>query len=203
MPDYIPKPDFEAAAYLDTMLDALEANEVNYGFIADDFAAVRVLLTAFVNALNASNAAKGTAQVAVAAKDTARADLEAALRPLVAQIQVNPIVEDADRVAAGIPIRDTTRTFSNPITPSDLVATADAAGTNSLKWASAGNSTGIQYVVEAKVGTAAVFSTVDVVTATTYRHTERTPGQKVEYRVRARRGDAISDPSNVAVVYPG
>jgi hypothetical protein len=202
MPDYIPKPDQEAAAYLDTMVDALEANEVAYGFIAGDFAAVRVLHTAFVDALEASNTKKGEAQIAVASKDAARLDLEAALRPLVAQIQVNPVVEDAARVTAGIPIRDTTRTFSNPITPTDLVATADAAGTNSLKWDDAGNATGIQYVVEGKVGNAAVFSTVDVVTARTYRHTGQTPGVKVEYRVRARRGNAISDPSNVAVVYP-
>lgn len=202
MPDYIPKPDQEAVAYLDTLITALEANEVAYGGVADDFASLRTLHTAFEDALNVSNTKKGEAQIAVANKDAARLDLEAAVRPEVAQIQVNPAVLDADRVTAGIPIRDTVRTFSNPITPTDLVAVADAAGTNTLKWDDAGNATGIQYVVEGKVGAAAGFSTVDVVTARTYRHTGQTPGVKVEYRIRARRGNAISDPSNVAVVYP-
>jgi hypothetical protein len=202
MPDYIPKPDQDAAAYLDTLVSALEADEMAYGITAAQSLALRAAHTAFEDALNVSSTKKGEAQIAVADKDTARTSLEQQLRPIVAQIQVNPIVTDASRVAAGIPIRDTVRTFSNPITPSDLVATAAASGTNALKWADAGNATGIQYVVEGKIGTAADFSTVDVVTARTYRHTGRTAGQKVEYRVRARRGAAMSDPSNVAVVYP-
>jgi hypothetical protein len=184
------------------LITALEADEVAFGILPADSLALRAAHTAFEDALNVANTKKGEAQIAVANKDAARTSLEGALRPVVAQIQVNPIVEDADRVAAGIPIRDTTRTFSNPITPTDLVAVADASGTNSLKWSDAGNATGIQYVVEAKIGTVMEFSTVDVVTARTLRHTGRTPGQKVEYRVRARRGAAISDPSNVAVVYP-
>jgi hypothetical protein len=202
MPDYIPKPDGEAVAYTETLITALESDEAAYGITAAQAIALRAAHTEFENSLNVSNTKKGAAQIAVADKDTKRTALEAELRPIVAQIQVNPAVEDAARVAAGIPIRDTTRTFSNPITPTDLVANADAAGTNSLKWADAGNSTGIQYVVEAKAGSATEFLTVDVVTARTYRHTGRTAGQKVEYRVRARRGSAISDPSNVAVVYP-
>jgi hypothetical protein len=202
MPDYIPKPDGDAVAYTDTLITALEADEVAFGILPADSLALRAAHTAFEDALNVANTKKGEAQIAVANKDTSRSGLEQALRPVVAQIQVNPVVTDANRVAAGIPIRDTTRTFSNPITPTDLVATADAAGTNSLKWSDAGNATGIQYVVEAKIGAAVEFVTVDVVTARTFRHTGRTPGQKVEYRVRARRGSAISDPSNVAVVYP-
>jgi hypothetical protein len=202
MPDYIPKPDQEAVAYTETLITALEADEAAFGITAAQSLALREAHTAFEDSLNVSNTKKGEAQIAVADKDTKRTALEAALRPIVAQIQVNPIVTDANRVAAGIPIRDTVRTFSNPITPTALVATASASGSNSLKWSDAGNASGIQYVVEAKIGTAAEFSTVDVVTARTYRHTGRTAGQRVEYRVRARRGAAMSDPSNVAVVYP-
>ncbi len=202
MPDYIPKPDGEAVAYTETLITALESDEVAYGITPAQSLALRAAHTDFENSLNASNTKKGEAQIAVADKDTKRTALEAALRPIVAQIQVNPVVTDSSRVAAGIPIRDTTRTFSAPVTPTDLVATADAAGTNSLKWSDAGNATGIQYVVEAKIGAATEFAMVDAVTARTYRHTGRTPGQRVEYRVRARRGAAISDPSNVAVVYP-
>jgi hypothetical protein len=202
MPDYIPKPDGEAVAYTDSLITALQADEASYGLLAGQALELRAAHTAFEDALNFSNTKKGEAQIAVASKDTKRTALEQALRPIVAQIQVNPIVTDPVRVAAGIPIRDTVRTFSNPITPSDLVATADASGTNSLKWSDAGNATGIQYVVESKIGAATEFATVDVVTARTFRHTGRTPGERVEYRVRARRGSALSDPSNVAVVYP-
>jgi hypothetical protein len=152
--------------------------------------------------LTGANTAKAAAQVAVAAKDTDRMELEALVRPLIRQIQENPIVTDQLRVEAGIPVRDTVRTTSAPVTPLDLVANADAAGTNVLRWSGAGNASGIQYVIEAQYGGVGAFNMVDAVTATTYRHVGRTVGQQVVYRVRARRGTMISDASNVAVVYP-
>ncbi len=93
------------------------------------------------------------------------------------------------------------RTVSAPVPPTDLVASADAAGTNSLRWNGAGNASGIQFVIEARIGTALGYSLVDVVSATSYRHIDRTPGQPVLYRVRARRGSQTSDPSNIAGVY--
>jgi len=42
---------------------------------------------------------------------------------------------------------------------------------------------------------------VDVTSATKFNHTGQTPGVKAVYRVRARRGTAVSEPSNEAVVY--
>jgi hypothetical protein len=201
MPDYIPKPDTEFSAYLETLTTALEADEVAYGIIGADSLALRGALTLFQNNLSESNTAKAEAQVAVAAKDAARSDLEQLVRPLVARIQVNPVVTDALRSAASIPIRDTIRTVTAPIPPSALVAVASADGVNSLNWNPNGNTSGIQFVVEARVGAAAAFALVDVVTAASYRHTGQTPGVTVVYQVRARRGAATSAPSNQATVY--
>jgi hypothetical protein len=201
MPDYIAKPDTDFAAQMTALIAVLAANEAAYGMAAGAAAPLSAALDTFDTALGTANTAKAAANVAVAAKDQARNDLEGLVRPLIRQIQENPIVTDALRSDAGIPIRDTVRTTSSPVAPSDLVATADAAGTNSLRWSGAGNASGIQFVIEAKVGSAPEFSIIDVVTATSYRHTDRVPGQAVLYRVKARRGSMTSDPSNIAGVY--
>jgi hypothetical protein len=201
MPDWIPKPDVEFVAFADRVVSALEADEAAYGLVAADTLSLRAALTQLSNALGASNVAKNNATTAVAAKDARRAEFEGLLRPIVQRVQVNPNVTDAQRTAAALPIRDTVRTVSAPIAPRDLVAVSDGSGVNSLKWNANGNSSGVEYVVEAKVGPALDFSTVDVTRATSYRHSGRTVGQLVNYRVRARRGAALSEPSNVAGVH--
>ncbi len=201
MPDYIAKPDTDFDAQMVALIAVLAANEAAYGLSAGATSALSAALATFDSALTAANTAKAASNVAVAAKDQARNDLEGLVRPLIRQIQENPVVTDELRSQAGIPIRDTVRTTSAPVAPSDLVATADAAGTNLLRWNGAGNSSGIQFVVEAKIGTSPDFNIIDVVTATSYRHTGRTAGVPVLYRVLARRGSQTSNPSNIAGVY--
>ncbi len=202
MPDYIPKPDRAFLAYLTMVLAAIGSQPEAYGTTSLALGPMTAALADFSTSLDAADTAKASAKVAVAAKDADRAELEALFRPFVLRVQTDPSVTDALKTGASLPLRDTTRTFSAPVAPVDLVATADASGTNMLRWSGAGNASGIQFVIEARIGAAADFSTIDVVTATSYRHTGRTPGQTVQYRIRARRGAAVSDPSNAAVVYP-
>jgi hypothetical protein len=201
MADYIPKPDREAAAKMAAVLAALAAVPGDFGVVAADIAPLQSEVTAFVDALNESDASKAAANIAVKHKDDLRAAVEKPFRELVQRIQVSPTVTDAHRATAGIPIRDSVRTFSAPVQPIDLVATATPGGVNALKWKAGGNASGVQYVVEAKTGGVGDFVLVDVTNATTYKHVGRTPGQREEYRVRARRGSATSAPSNVAAVY--
>jgi hypothetical protein len=201
MADHFPKKDRESVAYAERAIAAFEADEVAYGMTEAESADLRTKELNFVAALDAADAAKAAASTAVAAKDEARLALEEAYRPIYNRIQVSQVVTDAARTSAGLPLRDTTRTFVNPIPPRDLVARADATGTNVLTFNANGNTSGAQFVVEARIGAAAEFSLVNVTTATTFKHTGQTPGVRTDYRVRARRGAAISDPSNVASVY--
>ena len=57
------------------------------------------------------------------------------------------------------------------------------------------------YVIEALLGDTNGFQMVDVVTDTKYIHKGQTPGVMIVYRVRAKRGDNLSIPSNEAAVY--
>src|SRR4051812_28218037 len=97
MPDWVPKPDADAATYFNTVITAIEADEAGFGTTSTVSGALRTKLTAYTTALSASDAAKATASNAVSTKDAARATLEGQLRPLVQQIQANPAVTDAMR----------------------------------------------------------------------------------------------------------
>lgn len=201
MPDWIAKPDVDFQAQMNAVVTALEADEAGYGLVADDTLALRAAVTDFTTKLGAADVAKAASNVAVAAKDASREALEAAIRPTVAQIQVNPVVTDAKRSAAGLPIRDTTRTFTAPIVPLDLVARELAGGVIELRWSANGNTSGIQYRVEKKSGAAVEYSLLDVTSATSYRDTTQPVGTRADYRVIAKRGDSVSPASNVASVY--
>lgn len=201
MPDYIPKADREAEAAMRRTVAWLGNNGEALGLDVPTREGLFERLNVFTDRLNVVDVAKGTLQTRVNEKDTARSNLETEFRRVIQTLQLNPLLTDAMRAESGIPIRDTVRTTSSPVAPRDLVAVADAAGFNSLTWSAAGNAAGVRYVVEAKPAGAAEFSTVDVVTATKFKHGGQTPGRNVVYRVLARRGDVVSPPSNTASVY--
>ncbi len=86
-------------------------------------------------------------------------------------------------------------------TPLDLVATGTSDGVNSLKWKRNGNRQGTTFIIEAKIGDANVWTMIDAVTSSTYKHKNQIPGVKIQYRVKAKRGDSESGYTNIAVVY--
>ena len=200
MGDWFPKPDREAEALGERVVAALEADEVAYGVLPADSARLRGELTAFRNSLNAADAAKAAQNNAVAAKDNARATFEEDLRNVVKVIQVNPIVTDELRNGAGLPVHDGGRSYHAPIPPRDLVAEAGAGGVHRLRYNANGNASGIMFVIEHKRPADAEFQRVDAITQTTYEAAGYVPGQVVHFRVRARRGTELSEPSNVATV---
>jgi hypothetical protein len=85
--------------------------------------------------------------------------------------------------------------------PSDLVVQGFSNGTNELKFNRNGNKQGTVFIIEAKIGSATEFAIVGTTQKQTFRHTGQKPGVKTVYRVRAQRGDDLSEPSNEAVVY--
>jgi hypothetical protein len=208
MADYIPKSDRQMEAFLAAAVIVLDVEAPNaqgiivkYGVPKADIDDVQARLATFTTALNAADVAKAAQQNAVTTKDLRRSELEEKFRNLVQRIQVAPGVTDAAKSEAHLPLRDDTRSFSAPVAPTALVATPNASGFNDLAWDGSTNAAGIRFVIEAKIGAATEFSTVDVVTASKFRHAERTPGQPIVYRVRARRGEVVSAPSNTASVY--
>jgi hypothetical protein len=199
--DWFPKPDGDAVGKANQVVGAIEATPASYGLAATDATRLRGKVAAFNTALIAVDTANAALATAVANKNNARLALEDDLRPTVRIIQERPATTDQARVTAGIPVRDTTRTFTAPVAPVNLVANASADGRNSLKWNSTANAPGVLHVVEVKRGAAPDFVLLDVVSASSYADPNGVPGQHTEYRVKARRSDVTSAPSNVAAVH--
>lgn len=88
-----------------------------------------------------------------------------------------------------------------PSAPLDLVVTGTSDGTNSLKWKRNGNRQGTTFIIEAKIGSSDNWVMIDAVTGASYKHKNQTPGVKIQYRIKAKRGEFESGCTNTAVVY--
>jgi hypothetical protein len=107
----------------------------------------------------------------------------------------------AKYVEFGFDEDDLTPSAITPETVLDLSAKGASNGTNTLKFNRNGNKPGTIFLIEAKIGDAPDYIIVGTTTKTTFEHKGQKPGVKVVYRVRAQRGDDVSEPSNEAVVY--
>lgn len=117
-PSYIPAQD---AAFRDWLLNfstLITANPTNYGLIAGDAVIIAAQYTAFSAAyLTATNPTTRTS-ANIAAKDAARANAEAVVRPYAQRVRNNTTVSNALKIGLGITVPSVTPT---PI-PAPVVA---------------------------------------------------------------------------------
>jgi hypothetical protein len=88
-----------------------------------------------------------------------------------------------------------------PAAPADLVVTGTSDGVNSLKWNRSGNRQGTMFIIEGRIGDSKIWTIIDAVTGSSYKHKNQTPGVTAQYRVKAKRGELESGYTNPAVVY--
>jgi hypothetical protein len=88
-----------------------------------------------------------------------------------------------------------------PAVPLELMVTANADGSNELKWKRNGNKQNTIFIIEAQTGGAGNWVQVGATSDTTFTHTGQQPGVEVAYRVKATRSKRESGWSNTAVAY--
>ena len=104
-------------------------------------------------------------------------------------------------VAMGFDADDLTSSAIVVQSPVDLSVKGFSNGINALKFNRNGNKHGTIFLIEAKIGAATDWTIVGTTTKAGYEHKGQKPGVKVLYRIRAQRGEEVSEPSNEAVVY--
>jgi len=171
------------------------------GMTAGQLTAITTKNGTLATDITAQIAAEEAAEAATETTKNRAADVNTDWDALVLLVRAATTLDPAIVVAAGLPIRDTVPTPVIPVAPTELTAKGFDTGVNSLKWKSGGNLRGVTYIIEYRVGTTDPFQFLDTTTRTTYDHTGRTPGQRVEYRVKAKRTTHESAYSNTAVVY--
>jgi hypothetical protein len=108
--DFVKANDQELRAQLALFNTVVGAGPVPYGLTPAIMLIMDNLAGVFSGALDDHVAAQELAKSRTESKQLAREAAVAEFRTLVAQIQANPNVTDAQRSAAGIPIRDDSRT---------------------------------------------------------------------------------------------
>ncbi|MEQ1605775.1 MAG: fibronectin type III domain-containing protein [Pyrinomonadaceae bacterium] len=196
-----PVNDAEFAIWLKNFINKSNANLAALNMTAAQTADLQAKLTTFEGDLDLKQQKKEESVAQTALVKTERAELNKIVGLL------NNGIKSIDGLAPniieeiGLNVNESTGSGSAPTAPSDLVVTGTSDGTNHLKWKRNGNRQGTIFVIEGKFGDAATWTIVDVVTSSNYDHTNQTPGVKAQYRIKAKRGDLESGPSNTAVVY--
>jgi hypothetical protein len=155
----------------------------------------------FETKLNGVALAEANLRNAVKAKSISREIWEKCIKGHTKAFQILPDMDDALRAALNITIRDSIPSPLVPYEPKELDATPLPSGTVKLNWKSGDNKPTMTYVIEMRKEGQPDFTVVDRVTATKYDHKGQKPGEFKIYRIKARKGDSYSEPSNEASVY--
>lgn len=108
--NYIPRPDGDFNPWILNFNTKIGADPTAYGLSADDATALNTLTVTWSAAFTAAKGDSTRSPVTIAAKDTARANVEGRARELAIRIQANPAVTNEQKTALGITVRKTGKT---------------------------------------------------------------------------------------------
>ena len=108
--DYIPPADADFNPWQSQCVDYITTNKTALGVTTGALAPITAARADWDTAYPAHVVADAAAQAATQTKKDARAAYEAALRPLIQQLQASTTVTDTQRQAMNIPVHATTRT---------------------------------------------------------------------------------------------
>jgi hypothetical protein len=200
MGDYIPKRDNVAKQWLTNFATVAQANATALGLTAGQATTLGNTVKDFATGIDDVESARNAYRGAVQSKVNARFNATKLVRPYAQRWMNSGTIAESLLAELGLPITPHTTSLEDP---KELVAVGYSNGDNKLSWKRNGNRNGTVFVIEAKYGASTNWGQIDAVTSTRYTHSNQTPGTQVVYRVRARRGEAVSGYSNTAVVYAG
>lgn len=198
---FYPANDAEFAIWLANFNNKTVANKTALGITAEQLSALETGLSEFNNDL----ALKQQKQEESVAQTAKVRDSRKVLNKLVGKL--NSSFKTKDDISSslleelGLNSKESSLSGLAVAAPFDLVVTGTSDGVNHLKWNRGNNKQGTMFIIEAKIGDALTFSIVDAVTTSIYEHTNQTPGIKIQYRIKAKRGEATSGYTNPAIVY--
>jgi hypothetical protein len=110
MPDWIPRDDESFDSSFAQFNNWVQANGAARGVSAGNITAINDLYGDWATLYPSHTAAQTAANTARQLKDDKRFECEALMRQLANALQVNPAMTDPERIAAGLTVRDGTRT---------------------------------------------------------------------------------------------
>jgi len=191
----------EFTIFVENMLNQAELNKTTLEFDAAKVTELTSGNTALKVKLLSIQNLQDTLDSEIQAVKTLRGKMNNGVEKLEKDADNNDKVTESLKELLGFDVKTQNAGVSGISVPVDLLVNGTSDGINHLKWNRNGNRYGTTFIIEAKIGDSNTWVIIDAITVTKYEHKNQTPGVKVQYRVRAKRGDLESTASNVAVVY--
>jgi len=198
--DFLPTREGDLVPWTENFIAVANVNLTVIGLAAGDITTLTTKKSTYSTNLNTAIAKQIESKSATDNKNVARDALKSDIRGLAKQIQAHPGVPDNIKVQLGLKAGSPTPSPSFPIIPNDLSANIGSVGIISLSWNRSGKSQGTIFIIESSTAPDKMFTMIDSTTKTTLDTNFRNPTGPTFFRVRAKKNDQTSDPSNVVVV---
>lgn len=200
---YLPSKDNDLAGWLDNYIAIAADNQAALGLTTSDIVQTQAAVTNFEQGISNAFAVHAAAKAATVSKDEARQEVEKIVRAQVKKIQANPAIPNTLRSLLKITVPKPRQKVLPVFAPANAVAAVEAGGIVALTWDANGNAPGVIYMIEVSASAASGWVMVNAQSSTRYLDTPAPGATSVYYRVKARRGKKVSDPSNVVVASAG
>lgn len=198
--DYLPTKEGDLVPWTENFIAVANANLAIIGMTAPDITTLKTKQTEYSTGLNSAIAKQAEAKAATDSKNIKKSALTDNIRMLARQIQAKPGVPENLKVQLGIKNPNMPPSPSAPLIPMNLTLET-ISGTNiRLRWGRGGNSQGTIFVVESSDKPDTNFIMIDSTTKTTIDTSLNTHSATLYFRVKAKKNDQTSDPSNVVMI---
>lgn len=198
--DFLPTQDANLIPWTENFIAVANVNLVMLGLATTDITTLTTKKTDFATGLNTAIAKHAESKAATDAKNLKRSSLATQLRALARQIQAKPGVTDAVKIQLGLKPSSPIPAPTGPFTPTDLTYEIISETTILLKWNRNGNPQGMNFVIEASPLPDKDYKMIDFTTKAFLEVTYRDPSGKTYFRVRAKKGEEASEPSNSILI---
>lgn len=200
-PVNIPDQDAMYLEWIENFAAIASVNAAELGFSTDDVEAMEDLAEKYREAYEASNKARIAALSASSTKRDAREESEELFRSMARRANANDSIPPQIKAKLGMGIQ---KAGPSPVTtPDNLVVVGNALGINRLSWQPNGNSRSVAYIIEYREQGQSEWRMLTTTTSLKYQHTGQIPGQRIAYRVSAKRSNVQSSPCAAVSVYDG
>ena len=198
--DYIPSKEGDIVPWTENFVQVASANAAALGLGTADITALKTKNADYATKLNIAIAKQAESKAATEAKNIQKDSVIDSIRALARQVQAKPGVPDSLKSQLGLNIPDSSPASVHPSQPKDLSAEIGLGGLCHLKWNRNSNPQGTIFLVESSISIDSEWKIIGTTSKATYD--TQLPSAKGHnyFRIKAQRGDLVSEPSSVTVV---
>ena len=198
--DFIPSKEGDIVPWTENFVQVATNNAAALGLATADISTLKTKNADYATKLNIAIAKQAESKAAVEAKNIQKDAVIDTIRILARQVQAKPGVPDNLKSQLGLNIPDSNPASLNPSQPKDLSAEIGLGGLCNLKWNRNSNPQGTIFLVETSISLESEWKIIGTTSKTTYD--TQLPSAKGHnyFRIKAQRGDLVSEPSSVTVV---